>query len=270
VGETGAERRSRLLSAAVGGSLATGAWLALGEAGLLGSLGLEVLPTLPFAAAAGALLGLLRSEWLVWCLFAPACAVLVLVGATGVMRGPIQRLVRRDSLPAHADAVVVLAGALTRDGRIGETALARLACGLVPIRSGVSSELVLTRLEKRYGGRTVRSDADQSSLVPRLVPEAHLSLVGPVHNTRGEALAVADLARVKGWRSVVVVTSPLHSRRACATFERVGLTVACRPSEERRFAVESLPSPGDRIVGFGEWVYEALGWVVYRRRGWVR
>ena len=267
---SGGARRSRILSAAAGGCLAIGAWLALGEAGVLGSLGLEVLATLPYAAAAGALLGLLRSEWLLWWLLAPVCAVLVLVGATGVMRGPIHRLVRRDPLPDRVDAVVVLSGALTGDGRIGEGALARLVGAIIQVRSGLSSELVVTRVMERHRGRTIRSDSDQEALVHRLAPEAHLSMVGPVESTHDEALATVQLARAKGWHSVILVTSPLHARRACATFEHEGLTVACRPAEERRFAIESFASPGDRIAAFGEWVYEQIATFVYRRRGWVR
>ena len=108
------------------------------------------------------------------------------------------------------------------------------------------------------------------ALTRRLLPSARLHLVGPARNTRAEAVAVADLARREGWRHVVVVTSPLHSKRACAAFEGAGLTVACRPSEERKFAVASLPSPGDRIPAFREWLYESVAWVVYRWRGWVR
>ena len=86
----------------------------------------------------------------------------------------------------------------------------------------------------------------------------------------GGVFAAAELAGRERWHRIVVVTAPIHSRRACATFERAGLTVACRPAEERKFAVESLPSPGDRILAFREWLYERVAWAVYRWRGWVR
>ena len=96
-----------------------------------------------------------------------------------------------------------------------------------------------------------------------------VGVVAPVHSTRDEALRTAALARRAGWRTVAVVTSPLHTRRACATFERVGLAVVCVPSEERSFALRHLRSPGDRLEAFGYWLYETLGWLEYRRRGWV-
>jgi uncharacterized SAM-binding protein YcdF (DUF218 family) len=254
----------------MGASLASGAWLALAELGIPALLGLGRMRLLPLAAGVGLLLGLIGLERLLWWLLGPAAAALVLVGATDLVRGPVGRMVRRDQRPAHADAIVVLAGSLTDDGRIGETALTRLVGGVAELRAGVSSELVLTRLLERRGDRVVHSDADQIALARRLAPSVRLHLVGPVRNTRAEAVAVADLARRAGWRQVVVVTSPLHSRRACATFEGAGLTVACRPSEERRFAVESLTSPGDRISAFSDWLYEKAAWTDYRWRGWVR
>jgi uncharacterized SAM-binding protein YcdF (DUF218 family) len=138
------------------------------------------------------------------------------------------------------------------------------------IRAGVSSELVLTRLIERHGKQVLRSEGDQAALVRRLTPGTRLHLVGPVSSTHAEAVAVADLARRERWHRLVVVTAPIHSRRACATFEGAGLTISCRPSEERKFAVESLPSPGDRIPAFREWLYERVAWAVYRWRGWVR
>ena len=58
--------------------------------------------------------------------------------------------------------------------------------------------------------------------------------------------------------ALTVVTSPLHTRRACAAFEHLGLTVTC--------------------VGAGQYhwwtwpydaVYEQLGWIKYRMKGWI-
>jgi uncharacterized SAM-binding protein YcdF (DUF218 family) len=67
-----------------------------------------------------------------------------------------------------------------------------------------------------------------------------------------------------------VVTSPTHSRRACAAFEREGLAVVCVPAVETQFDVESLEKPNDRVRAFGPVIHERLGLLVYRRRGWIR
>src|ERR1041384_8716912 len=143
VGTIAQEGRPRILAMIRGASLAVGTGLALGELGVVGSLGVKIPASLPLVGGAGAVIGLVRFEWLLWVLLAPATRGFILLGLTNAMRGPVHRLVRRDSLPDRADSIVVLAGAMNGDGRIGETALARLAGGIGPLRSGGSSELVL-------------------------------------------------------------------------------------------------------------------------------
>ena len=44
---------------------------------------------------------------------------------------------------------------------------------------------------------------------------------------------MAAIARVKHLATLAVVTSPMHTRRACATFEAVGLRVVCVPAAVR-------------------------------------
>jgi uncharacterized SAM-binding protein YcdF (DUF218 family) len=78
-----------------------------------------------------------------------------------------------------------------------------------------------------------------------------------------------ELAAPKGWRRLVVITSPIHTRRACATFEKVGFTVVCRASPDRTVSIETLLTGEERLRAFGAWLYEALGWREYRLRGWV-
>ena len=107
--------------------------------------------------------------------------------------------------PKHADVVVVLSG----DKK-------RLAPALELVRRGVAPVLAISTVERtrhwpearrlcearRYdGARVVCFDA---------VP----------FSTQGEARAVARLARERGWRSVVVVTSTFHVTRADMLFHR--------------------------------------------------
>ena len=51
-------------------------------------------------------------------------------------------------------------------------------------------------------------------------PDAVLTDMNPVDNTAEEAAALRDLARGRGWRSVIVVTSKYHTRRAGFAFRR--------------------------------------------------
>jgi uncharacterized SAM-binding protein YcdF (DUF218 family) len=67
----------------------------------------------------------------------------------------------------------------------------------------------------------------------------------------------------------VVVTSPFHSRRACAVFEKVGFAVACLPADSRDLPVSRIITPKDRLRAFQLWIYEVAGDIRYRQRGWL-
>jgi uncharacterized SAM-binding protein YcdF (DUF218 family) len=98
---------------------------------------------------------------------------------------------------------------------------------------------------------------------------APIDEVGPAVNTHDEALLVARLARKRGWKQVLLVTSPAHTRRARATFLKAGLQVLVRPSPERDYELSSLNDPVQRLRAFRHWIYEWAGWHLYQRRGWV-
>jgi uncharacterized SAM-binding protein YcdF (DUF218 family) len=100
--------------------------------------------------------------------------------------------------------------------------------------------------------------------------EHELLTVGPVRSTREEALLVAKLFRERGMRRVLLVTSPTHSRRAAAAFERERLEVVSSPATETRFDLERLSEPDERLFAFGTLLHERVGLQVYRWRGWIQ
>jgi uncharacterized SAM-binding protein YcdF (DUF218 family) len=93
--------------------------------------------------------------------------------------------------------------------------------------------------------------------------------VDSVHTTRDEAVNAWRLLSPRGASRVAVVTSPLHTRRACAAFEQVGFTVTCVPAVSRVYSVNAADTGADRLVLFREWLYERAAWIEYRARGWV-
>jgi hypothetical protein len=50
----------------------------------------------------------------------------------------------------------------------------------------------------------------------------------------------------------------------------VGFTVVCVPSEEWFYSERNLARPLDRVRAFFDYLYERLGMIEYRRRGWIR
>lgn len=217
---------------------------------------------------AGALLGLTRFRtWLLW-ISVSLIAVLAVVSMTNIVVRPSRSLIRVDPLPGAADAVVVLSAGVTGDGFMPQQGSDRLRKALELVRSGVAPTLVLTR-ERRFIDKVeVSTDADQDSLIA-LVGISSVVKTEWVTSTRAEAVQVARLARQRGWKRIVLVTSPFHSRRACATFEAAGIQVSCAPAQSRDIAVRSLRDPDDRVAAFGMLIYEAAGMLRYRQLGWI-
>jgi hypothetical protein len=61
----------------------------------------------------------------------------------------------------------------------------------------------------------------------------------------------------------------VHTRRACAALERAGIEVACVPSIETGYDLETLQEPADRRSAFAPVLHERIGLLVYRRRSWI-
>ncbi|MFN0066094.1 MAG: YdcF family protein [Limisphaerales bacterium] len=102
--------------------------------------------------------------------------------------------------------------------------------------------------------------------------------LGPVGNTRDEAVATATLARERGWTNVLMVTSALHLRRAEAAFRaaQVPVTpVACDFQVWRGPGGTPLPQrwtlvpQGEAWATLAAGLHERVGWWVYRGRGWL-
>jgi uncharacterized SAM-binding protein YcdF (DUF218 family) len=263
------KRPNRLLGAGAGLVLAAAAWLVLGVLGVPELAGMQAIGDLPWIALAGSALGALGLAPLCGGLLAIGVVAVFLVSWFGLLDNRMRDMVRSDSLPGSLDAVVILSGNLTREGRIGSEALGRLLAGLQLRRSLSARLLVLTSIHRIRRGDTLSSEPDQRAVIARLDPDAVLHVVGPVRNTHDEAVAVTGLARQRGWRRLAVVTSPLHTRRACATFERQGLAIVCRASESRDYSLNLRRAPADRLDAFRDWLYEAVGTRVYRARGWL-
>ncbi len=164
---------------------------------------------------------------------AGVAAVLVLVASAG------RWLVVRDPLPAHADAIVIMAGG------IGDRALE--AADLY--RAGVAPKVIVTR--ERVDGGTLRLRARGVRL-----PESHDLLRRALETLGVPAGAIVDLRRrnrsteseartIARWacahhvRTLVVVTSRAHSRRARMIVARAlgpGVQLSMQPSRHDTFA----------------------------------
>ena len=223
-----------------------------------------VAPVLVVIVLLAALLWLTRLWAAVAVSFGLAAALWLAVAFTPLTAWMAEGLVRRDPL-RDADAVVVLASGLQPDGEMTATAMSRLVHALEIVGQDRTSRLVLTELEPPS-----RAYAEPArALLRSLGLQADILTVGPVHNTHDEAVRVADVFRARGLASLVLVTSPTHTRRAAATFEKQGLVVISSPAVETRFDLETLEVSDDRVQAFGTLLHERIGLLVYRLRGQI-
>ena len=258
-------KAERVLSGAIAGAAT---WLILDVLGVPHIFGIASDAGLIPLTILAAILGVTKIR-----LMFPIVAVILIlvtvgVAYTTVVVKPAQQLVRSDSLPASADAVVALSGGINADGYLTQQGADRTLKAVELVTIGVAPVLLFTREEKKIGSAMTTSEEDQRRIASIGRVERMLT-TRRVRSTRDEALAVASVARHRGWKRIVLVTSPFHSRRACATFEKAGLTVSCVPSDSRDVALRSMRHAHDRLAAFGLLLYETAGTLRYRQAGWL-
>jgi len=254
--------RERLSYLATGAVLAVLTWLALEK------VGGNVIPlfrgshVMEGFAVFDALVGVSRARALLWLGALLVCVLYGVIGYTPWVASAVREMQRADPI-RPAEAVVVLSTDLFPTGELPDQARLRLLRGLELLAQRRARNLVVTQ---------VRSWSSREATVRQMTAlglQAPVYEVGLVRSTRDEALLVKELAQTQKWKRILLVTDPTHTRRAAATFEKVGLEVISVPSAWRRYDPRGPMSPGNRLEAFREWVYEITGVLVYRRNGWI-
>ncbi len=149
--------------------------------------------------------------------------------------------------------------------------------GIELVRQGKSNVLILSS-----GGRGKPPEPVEAIAARNLVeswkvlpPTARVELLGACINTRDEAVKMVDLAKARGWKKIILVTSAWHLRRATPLFKKTGLEVipvgcdfqgTAALQAERRFTFVPRTSS---LVLLKLWLEETMGYAYYALRGWV-
>jgi uncharacterized SAM-binding protein YcdF (DUF218 family) len=168
---------------------------------------------------------------------AVSAVILLILFATAIFlfRGVGRWLVREDSL-THADALVVLSGGMPY----------RAEAAAHYFEAGYASEVWLTRpegpsdqlkeLDIQYVGE---EDYSRQILIHLHVPETSVRILpSTIINTEQEVEEVARELREEGKTSVIIVTSPEHTRRVRALWRDLAgehLTAIVRAAAEDPF-----------------------------------
>ena len=221
----------------------------------------------------GAMIGAARREK--WVLGAMALsAVLWLIVAYSPLAArlaqPLPLQASAAEIARGADAVIVLSSRIQDDGEFTKDSLARLMRGLELVRSGRAPVLVLTELRPPSGSYTAATKNLTTNLK---MPINIVTIKGPVIDTHDEAVAMAKLAKQRGWKRIFLVTAPTHTRRGALVFRHAAraqkLTVLPVAAQETTSDLQTLSEPGQRLHAFDMAIHEIIGIWVYKRRGWI-
>ena len=224
----------------------------------------SLLPT----ALIGAFIGLTRARKSLPIVTGGLVLLTLLIAHTPLMLSLMARWQRSDALPPGAvfPAVVVLSSHVQKAQTLDAQAQARTLRAYELLRTGQAERIIVTEAALDYGSQAPLVRAQMHTLDLNYP----LDTVGPVLNTHDEALAVATLAKQRGWKRVLLVTTGWHMRRSAAVFEGAGMAVTCVPSAEGNYDVNVLEGPWDRLAAFRDWLHEVIGYQMYRWRGWIR
>lgn len=221
-----------------------------------------------------------RSRWL-W-----AAALLLLIGGNNALQNAALRAWELPpvalSTVAPADAAVLLtgisiSGKKPRDRVYLSQGADRLTNTLWLYRAGKVKRIIisggLATLRPQPG--TVPEAEDLATLLKLAGVPARDILVEPrSHNTRENALFTkALLQQQPAIKSLVLVTSASHERRALACFEKVGLHPVPFPADYR--SADFMLTPGYLLIpsleALNRWstlLHEIAGYTIYRLMGY--
>ncbi len=161
-----------------------------------------------------------------------------------------------------APVIVVLGAGIRSTGRLSATSRERVRHGVALLRAGLAGTLVLSGGPRRPGRPPVAPAL--AALARELgAPPEVLQVEDRSSRTAENAAFVAALLGASDVREILLVTTPLHMRRARRCFERHGLRVHPAPIE----------TPADEESGraslLSQALHEWLGLTYYRLRGWI-
>lgn len=244
--------------------------LSLMELGVASVLGIATASMLLVPTLLGAVIGVFNAgRWLIVIAVAFG-ALLLTVATTPAIEKSVDRWVRQDTIPARpADALIALTSGVLADSALDGAGTSRLLTALELFQAGVAPLLLTGTVRQAFADGVLSSANDQKRLAHMAHADTGFLILPLVHSTRDEAILSSRILSPRGKRRVVVVTSPLHTRRACMVFERVGFVVTCVPAREHDRSRWHPATVADRLAAFRDYLYERCATLEYRRRGWL-
>ena len=159
--------------------------------------------------------------------------------------------------------IVALGGGIRASGRLNDTTSNRVRHAVMLFKAQLAPQLILS------GGPGA---PHRPSCAPKMralaealgVPPSRIIVEGKSTRTMENAREVGRILRAHYVSSILLVTSPLHMRRARRCFEREAIAVCAAPAPPLAPRASSL-----RPSLLREVLHEYLGLAYYRWRGWI-
>jgi uncharacterized SAM-binding protein YcdF (DUF218 family)/glycosyltransferase involved in cell wall biosynthesis len=172
---------------------------------------------------------------------------------------------RIEQPPQQADAIAVFGGGVGEAGRPGESTVERARFGANLYLGGFAPYVVFSS-----GYAYKSNDAEDMKLIAVSMGLRNESIIleQKANSAYENVRYVAQIAREKGWRSLLVVSSPYNMRRVQLVFDKWGngLRVTYTPVPGPKFYDPNL---GSRWAQFRAIIHEYLGILYYWWNGWI-
>ena len=164
-----------------------------------------------------------------------------------------------------ADAIVIFAGGVGESGQSGQGYQERVLRAVELYGQGLAPRMVVV---SGYTWTFQEASIMRALAQDLQVPASAITTVTDVQNTRDYVLRVKSIAQREGWDSILLVTSPYHTRRAQRTFTRnvPNLEVFQAPVTASNFYAHTR---GIRPRQLWALVHEVAALLYYRIKGWI-
>jgi uncharacterized SAM-binding protein YcdF (DUF218 family) len=197
---------------------------------------------------------------LLWAVFL-AVMVIAFTSLTGYL---LKALAIKEEI-RHVDAIVVLGGGVNRGRYLTLASSHRLVRGVQLYHEGKAEKIIFS------GGFSQRAGVAEGTVLAQearriQIPSENILIEKNSRRTYEQAVETKKITDPLRWKSIILVTSYIHMKRALFCFEQAGFKVYPAPADPlERYA----DGPMERLDLFGKIIYEYGAMIYYRIKGWI-
>ncbi len=200
------------------------------------------------------------ADFLLWVLF----GLILILAFTPLTQYLLKPLTIKEDI-RQADAIVVLGGGIDRGRYLTLTSSHRLVRGTQLYYEGMAKKIIFSG--GVAPGVGVAEGAVMAQDAKRLnIPPEDILIEKKSRRTYEQAMEIKKMTEPRRWRSILLVTSCGHMKRAVHVFEQLGFKVYPAPADPLE---KYARGPLDRLVLFGRVAHEYGAMIYYRIRGWI-